>query len=546
VPAWAQPASAPAPAAAAERRAPSGAPATLVIWNRPIVVLRVTIRQTTPAQRVAAAAQRFQALPDDLRPEEIAVTPATVGELHGVLVTARGQIIFGIADQDIDVATGDTLELVSQRALEGLRSVVQARADQRRLPTLIRGVGLALAATVLFGLVLWGIARLMDSALARLVRITQARAASRFGVDVWTLLDKLRRAAVRLTAWGLGLIAAYLWLTFVLHQFPYTLPWSQRLGGYIVGLLTELGSSAVGALPGLFAVVVIFVAARFVVGLVDVFFRSVEEGKITLRHFEADTARATRRIIVVLIWIFALTVAYEYIPGSDTDAFKAIGVFAGLVISLGSGGLVSQMMSGLVVIYARALRPGELVQAGDTVGLVREVNLLSTKLVTARREEVTIPNGALASMMVTNYSRLAGDQGAVIGASVTIGYDQPWRQVHALLLLAAERTPGTRKEPKPYVLQRALADFYVTYEVRVHLDVPEARFLVLSELHAQIQDAFNEFGVQIMSPAFEAQPEKAVVVPRHRWFSAPASPGAPGQAAPAPAPAPNPPAEAPG
>jgi small-conductance mechanosensitive channel len=160
---------------------------------------------------------------------------------------------------------------------------------------------------------------------------------------------------------------------------------------------------------------------------------------------------------------------------------------------------------------------------------VKDVGVLSTRLVTPRREEITIPNAVLAGTTVTNYSRLAGDDGAVVSTSISIGYDQPWRQVHALLLLAAERTPGVRKEPRPYVLQRALSDFFVEYELRAHIERPEERFRVLSDLHGQIQDAFNEFGVQIMSPAFEAQPERAVVVPKSKWFEAPARPPKDGQ-----------------
>jgi small-conductance mechanosensitive channel len=181
-------------------------------------------------------------------------------------------------------------------------------------------------------------------------------------------------------------------------------------------------------------------------------------------------------------------------------------------------------MSGLVMVYARAVRPGELVRAGGVVGLVSEVGLLSTKVVTPKREEVTIRNAVLAGTMVTNYSRLAGEDGVIVSTTVTIGYDAPWRQVHALLLLAAERTPGVRREPRPYVLQKALSDFHVEYELRAHIERAEMRFQVLSDLHAQIQDAFNEFGVQIMSPNFEAQPERPVLVPRSAWHAAPASP----------------------
>jgi small-conductance mechanosensitive channel len=244
---------------------------------------------------------------------------------------------------------------------------------------------------------------------------------------------------------------------------------------------------------------------------------------VKLRSLPSDTAGATRRIASVLIWILALTMAYQYIPGSGTDAFRAIGVLTGLMISLGSAGLVNQLMSGLVVVYSRALRPGEIVRVGDLAGRVTEVGLLSTKLA-AKGEEITIPNAVLVGTTVTNYSRLGGDNGPVIATSVGIGYDAPWRQVHAMLLLAAARTPGIRAQPAPFVLQRALTDFVVEYELRGHLERSAEPMQTRSVLHTQIQDAFNEFGVQIMAPAFESQPERAVVVPRARWYATPAAP----------------------
>lgn len=510
--------------AALEKPAPAVTPATLTVWNRPIAVFRTPVGQVGPAGRAARAAGRIEALPDDVRPDEIKVDPATVGNLHGVFVSARSQILFAILSGDLDPSAGETLESASRQATDQLRAVLEARADQRRLPVFLRGMGVLLGATALLALVLWGVGRGADRALAHMTRATHPRAALLFGMDIWPLLYSVERSMVRLTAWGLSLVAIYLWLTFVLQQFPYTRPWGQRLGVYVVDLLRELGTGALYAIPGLFAVVVIFLATRFVIRLVDALFRGVETGSVAIRGLQPDTAGATRRISAVVIWVFALTVAYQYIPGSESDAFKAIGVFTGLMISLGSAGLVNQVMSGLVMVYARALRPGELVRAGEVVGVVSEVGLLSTKVVTPRREEVTIPNAVLAGTMVTNYSRLAGEDGAVISTAVTIGYDAPWRQVHALLLLATDRTPGVRKEPRPYVLQKALTDFYVEYELRAHLERSVERFRVLSDLHAQIQDAFNEFGVQIMSPNFEAQPERPVVVPRSAWHVAPASP----------------------
>ena len=510
-----------------ERAAPAVAPATLTVWNRPLVVFRTPVRQVNPAGRAARAAERIQAIPDDVRPDEIRAEAATIGDLHGVLVSARHQTLFGILPEDLDPSAGETLASVSNQAVNQLRSILQARADQRRLSVLLWGIGLSALATALMIAVLWLIRRAADRALERVTRAVRPRAAVLIGVDLWPFLHAAERTMVGLTAWGFALVTVYLWLTFVLHQLPYTKPWGNQLGIYVVDLLRELAAGALRAIPGLFAVVVIFLATRFVVRLVDALFRGIEKGTVAIRGLPPDTAGATRRITVVLIWVFALTAAYQYIPGSESDAFKAIGVFAGLMISLGSAGLVNQVMSGLVMVYARALRPGELVRAGEVVGIVSEVSLLSTKVVTPRREEVTIPNAVLAGTMITNYSRLADEDGAVISTSVTIGYDAPWRQVHALLLLAAERTPGVLKQPRPYVLQKALSDFYAEYELRAHIERSAARFQILSDVHAQIQDAFNEFGVQIMSPNFEAQPERPVLVPPSAWHAAPAAPGGP-------------------
>lgn len=213
-----------------------------------------------------------------------------------------------------------------------------------------------------------------------------------------------------------------------------------------------------------------------------------------------------------------MTVAYPYIPGSNTDAFKGVSVLVGLMVSLGSAGLVNQVMSGLVVVYSRALKPGEFVQVGDDLGIVTDVGMLSTKIITRKKEEITIPNAVLVGTKTVNYSRHAAEGEARVSTTVTIGYDAPWREVHELLLQAASKTNGVKKDPAPLVLQRALANFHVEYELVVGMDQPEARLVVLSELHMNIQDAFNEAGIQIMSPAFESQPEQRVLVPKSKWF----------------------------
>jgi small-conductance mechanosensitive channel len=221
-----------------------------------------------------------------------------------------------------------------------------------------------------------------------------------------------------------------------------------------------------------------------------------------------------RRIAVVLIWVFGIAMAFPFIPGSDSDAVKGVSVLFGLMITLGSSGVISQAMSGLVVVFSRAIRENEYVSVGDYEGTVTQVGALSAKIRTPRNEEVTIPNSVLVSTPTRNYSRLAGDEGVILQATVGIGYDAPWRDIHDMLIEAARRTPGVRKTPPPFVRQSTLSSFCVDYIINARLEQPEMRLAVLSDLHANIQDIFNEREIQIMTPAFESQPAEPVLVPK--------------------------------
>lgn len=343
-------------------------------------------------------------------------------------------------------------------------------------------------------------------------------------VNVKPYLITLETGIFKLLVWCVDWVLGYLWLTFVLHQFPYSQPWGENLKVFLVELFYDFTHGIIQAIPDIFTVLVIFFVTRLIVRVVQAFFISAETGLLTSIWLQPETARATRRMVVVLIWIFAVVVAYPYIPGSHTEAFKGVSVFVGLMLSLGSAGMVGQVVGGLVVVYSQAFRIGEYVKVGEYEGTIKEIGVLSTKMRTLKQEEITIPNAVLAGSTTVNYSRHNADGGSVLSTAVTIGYDAPWRQVHGLLLLAAKRTPGVMQNPAPRVLQRSLSDFYVEYQLLFHIKDPERRYLIMSDLHGQIQDAFNEYGVQIMSPHFEMQPASTVVVPNADWHKAPAKP----------------------
>lgn len=269
--------------------------------------------------------------------------------------------------------------------------------------------------------------------------------------------------------------------------------------------------------------------ARLITRGLDRFFDRVLEDEHTLPWLDADVAVPTRRISKVLVWLFALAMAYPYLPGAGTEAFKGLSVLVGLMISLGASNLVGQAASGLILTYGRVYRKGEYVRIADQEGTVTDIGMFATRIRTGLGEELTISNSSVLASTTKNYSRTVNGPGYVVDTTVTIGYDTPWRQVHAMLIDAALRTEGIQAHPAPQVFQTELSDWYPVYRLVCQAipEEPRPRAEVLSALHANIQDVFNTFGVQIMSPQYIADPAVAKTVPPAQWAPAPARPDTP-------------------
>ncbi|HXV83620.1 MAG TPA: mechanosensitive ion channel family protein [Candidatus Binatia bacterium] len=522
------------PIVAAEKAQPTADPskaappqeAALMVSSQPITVFRVPLAGQSPQERAAQATERILALPVGSESAEIKFEPMKIGAEQGVEFSANSRPLFVLMPGDLGPDSMQTLEAEAQTAVTALRAALQAHADQRQWSALLMSAARVLiAALVLLGLLwLWRRARIWLLRVLDTTAVLPEKYLRVFAVDLRMHILEVGRAAIHLVSVVVVLLLGYWWLIFSLKQFPYTGSLGETLEMFLVHLFSDFGRGAVAAIPGLVAVVIIVLIARWGVRLINAVFREVEKGRLSLPWMEKETARTTRTLLIVVVWLFALVVAYPYIPGSDTAAFKGLSVLIGLMVTLGSTGLINQIISGLFVIYSKSVKSGDYVRVGDVEGEVINVGSLATKLKTPKQEEITLPHSVLVATATTNYSRLAGEQGMVVAASVTIGYDVSWRQVHELLLLGASRTSGIRQEPAPRVLQRELSDFYVQYQILAHLEDGAGRAVVLSELYAQIQDAFNEYGVQIMSPHFESQPKKPVLVPKSAWYAAPASP----------------------
>jgi small-conductance mechanosensitive channel len=241
---------------------------------------------------------------------------------------------------------------------------------------------------------------------------------------------------------------------------------------------------------------------------------------------DEDTVKPTRRIAAIVLWLFALAMAYPYLPGAQTDAFKGLSVLVGLMVSIGASSLVAQGASGMILMYSRALRAGEYVKIAEMEGTVVELGMFATRIHTGTGEELILPNAFVLANTTRNYSRTVPGRGFVLQVNVTIGYSTPWRQVHAMLEEAARRTPEIAREPAPFVRQTTLSDFYAEYRLIGYapIEQPVQRIDMLSRLHANIQDVFNEHGVQIMSPHYMTDPAEPQVVPKAKWYASPATP----------------------
>ena len=512
-------------AALAERSAES---ATLTYFNRPIVTLRARVAGRQPTER-AAGAHRIL---DDLVDEGVTTPVGSMAFEGGVLISVESRGVLILTSLDADDLSGETLESVTAQTVRRMQRALDEASEAHAPRRLLRSAAVAAGVTLVACVVLWGLGHAQRRVAGKLMEIAEQRVA-KAGIAP---LDAVRASRVfefqrhLVTAFFVGadLVVGYAALSFVLRQFPYTRPWGESMRGFLLTTIENLGLGIIRGIPGLFTVLLIFAIVRVAVRLVRLWFDAVERGDARARWIYPDTAQPTRRLVTTLLWLFAIVVAYPYMPGSQTDAFKGVSVFLGLMVTFGSSGLVNQIMSGFMITYSRAVRLGDFVRIGDVEGTITQIGVLSTRVKSLWNEDVTIPNAVVVAQTTTDYSRFGDTEGVYIRTSVTIGYDAPWRQVQSLLLLAAERTPGLRKSPQPMVLQEALQDFYVKYTLFVCLEQQDRRPYVLHGLHTNIQDLFNEYGVQIMSPNYMLDPTAPKVVPKKDWFAAPARPDAPG------------------
>jgi small-conductance mechanosensitive channel len=298
----------------------------------------------------------------------------------------------------------------------------------------------------------------------------------------------------------------YISLPAIFSVFPETENYASILLKWIFSPAKAALMGVVNFLPNLFSIIVIVVLFRFILKSIKFFVDEIQKEQIKIEGFYSDWAIPTFNIVKVLIYAFMLVIIFPYLPGSNSPIFQGVSVFVGIIFSLGSSNAIANMVAGLVITYMRPFKIGDFIKIGDVTGTVIEKSPLVTRVRTAKQEDITIPNATVLSSSSVNYSANTNESanGLLIHTTITIGYDSPWVDVHKALISAAMRTDMLEQSPTPFVLQTSLDDFYVSYEINAYTKHPNNQPMIYSNLHQNIQDCFNEAGLEIMSSHYSS------------------------------------------
>lgn len=489
------------------------------------VLFRVHGVTAYPAeQRALTIRGRIKAMADDRSVSTDTLRVVEAEDRSNLL--AGDRVVMSVFDADAKlegVSRQQLVEVIRRRVAEAIASYREDRSARVLWINTVYAFGATLAAVLLLFALRRAFRRLDSVAERRFKpRIEVLELRSRQLIQAQQLLAMLPGLIKTLRVLSV-LVIVYLYLNLVLGLYPWTRPLAQRLFSIVLDPVRTMGTALLVALPDLVFIALLMIVTRYALKLIRLFFAGIDQATITLSSFDREWAWPTYKIVRLLVIVLSIVVAYPYIPGSESEAFKGISIFLGVIFSLGSSSFIANMIAGYTMIYRRAYKVGDRILVNDISGDVVEMRLLVTHLRTIKNEEIVVPNSLILNSHVINYSTLAKSRGLILHTTVGIGYETSWRQVEAMLRLAAERTPGLLKEPPPFVLQKSLGDFAVTYELNVYCDNPQGMAQFYTALHQNILDLFNEYGVQIMTPAYEGDPETPKVVPREQWFAAPAA-----------------------
>lgn len=429
-------------------------------------------------------------------------------ESETTLDIVKGEnIIMSVSENDA-IWNNTTKAALAQKYKTIITDAILKYKQETSLSTLAKEIGQALLVLLVIFFLIKYIKKLFQWIESKII-IEENRRIKGIKIRNFTLFDAHQQVNALLNVnnflkWLFIAITVYITLPILFGIFPWTKDFAGTLFGYILNPLKKIALAFWNYLPNLITILVIIFVFRYVLKGIHFLKREIQRGNLEIPGFYADWANPTYQIIRIIVFAFMLVVIFPYLPGSNSPVFQGVSVFLGFLFTFGSAGSLSNIVAGLILTYMRLFKIGDRVKIGEVTGDVIEKSLLVTRIRTIKNEIISIPNSTVMNSHTINYSSDAPEKGLIIHSTVTIGYDVPWKKMHEVLIEAATRTELVLPEPKPFVLQTSLDDFYVSYEINAYVKEANKQAVIYSNLHQNIQDVCNENGIEIMSPHYRA------------------------------------------
>jgi len=422
------------------------------------------------------------------------------------LIVYKKTIVMSISDEDAALE-GTNRQYLTDNYKEIIQATLKDKIENLSVKEWLINIGLTLLTLIGLIVIFYAINRFfkwVNHKLNEYQKKLKRKRKSLYRYLVPSGPDNIFVFISNIVRWILYILLFLFYLPLLFSFLPWTRGIVQEFYKLVSDPVMYIINGFIDFLPDLFFIIIIYFVAKYVVRVLTVIAVEYEKDNISIKGFHKDWAKPTLNLMKIIIYAFALIFMFPHIPGSESKAFQGVSIFFGVLLSLGSTSAISNVIAGVVITYMRPFQMGDRVKVGETIGDVIEKSLLVTKIRTLKNEDVTIPNATIINTHLWNFSKNAKELGLILHTSVTIGYDVPWDKVNKLLLRAARNTTLIQKDPKPFVLQKSLDDYYVNYEINAYTKQPKKMALIYSELHKNILDAFNGAGIEILSPQYNA------------------------------------------
>lgn len=481
----------------------------VILDGKPLFFIRRGVSSFSAEERANAITRRIERIAQN---DSIPIENLTIEQIpddNSLYLSVDQEVILTVTEGDAK-AYRSTPEVLAQQALQKIQLAIAQYRQDRKPEQLLKNIIYTVIASFVFLIISFAVIKISGKLFPFIRRLIESLTP---GIQIGNVefissskISFFWLRVLRIIRLLFLFLLLFNYATFVLRLFPWTRVFGESILGYFSQSL-ELVLSSIGQyLPNAFIIAIIIFITYYLIRLIKPFFAAIERGTLVIPGFYTDWAKPTYNLLLVIIIALAAIVAFPYLPGFDSPAFRGVSVFIGLLLSLGSTSAIANVIGGIILIYTRAFRIGDHIQVGDVIGDLIEKNFLVIRICTPTNKIITIPNSSLLSSNVINFSISSRElnRHLIIQTTITLGYDLPWRKAHKTLIEAALETEHILKEPAPFVLQTSLDNFYISYQLNAYTNQPNLMVIIYSELHQNIQDKCNEAGIEILSPSYTA------------------------------------------